>query len=214
MLKMIPMGPFEANCYLLYGKKGNEAVMIDPSDAEKALGLLDENGLKLTHILLTHRHFDHLAGVAALREKTQAEVLIHTLDAAGLRERGASLAMLMPGKFTPTEPTRMLEDGDIVEAAGYSFRVLHTPGHTAGGVCFICDEERLAFTGDTVFCESFGRTDMPGGNIRTLARSIRSAVLTLPPDYTLYPGHGDVTTVAHELERNPILNMRSDSWQI
>lgn len=214
MLKIIPMGPFDANCYLLYGKKESEAVLIDPSDADCAMKLLTEENLKLTHILLTHRHFDHLAGVAKLKQETNAEVLIHALDAPGLRSRTASMAMLMPGTFTPTEPTKTVSDGDVFEAAGYVFRILHTPGHTEGGVCFVCDEERIAFTGDTIFCESFGRTDMPGGSLRTLAHSICDTVLKLPADYTLYPGHGEMTTVAHECERNPILRMRSGAWRV
>ncbi len=214
MLEMIPMGPLDANCYLLSGKKGSDAVLIDPSDAEKALSLLAEKNLKLTHILLTHRHFDHLAGVARLREATQAEILIHSLDAQGLRERAGSMAIFMSGTFVPTEPTRILKDGDIIEAAGFVFRVLHTPGHTEGGVVYVCDEERCAFTGDTIFCESFGRTDLPGGNMRLLSRSICDTILKLPKDYTLYPGHGGATSVAHELERNPILRVRNSSWLV
>lgn len=214
MLEMMPMGPLDANCYLLYGKQGREAVMIDPSDADKAMSLLTERDLKLTHILLTHRHFDHLAGVANLRETTHAEVLIHSLDAPGLRERSASMALFMPGVFVPTEPTGILEDGDVIEAAGFVFRVIHTPGHTEGGVVYVCDEEKCAFTGDTVFCESFGRTDMPGGNMRQLAKSILDSVLKLPADYILYPGHGGETTVAHEADRNPILRIRSRTWQV
>lgn len=214
MLEMMPMGPLDANCYLLYGKQGRDAVIFDPSDADRAMSLLTEKDLKLTHILLTHRHFDHLAGVAHLREMTHAEVLIHSLDAPGLRERSASMAPLMPGTFVPTEPTGILEDGDVVEAAGYVFRVFHTPGHTEGGVVFVCDEEKCAFTGDTVFCESFGRTDMPGGNMRQLAKSILDSVLKLPAEYTLYPGHGGETTVAHEMDRNPILMIRSRAWQV
>ena len=214
MLEMMPMGPLDANCYLLYGKQGREAVMIDPSDADKAMSLLTERDLKLTHILLTHRHFDHLAGVANLRETTHAEVLIHSLDAQGLRERSASMALFMQGEFTRTEPTRILEDGDVIEAAGFVFRVIHTPGHTEGGVVYVCDEEKCAFTGDTVFCESFGRTDMPGGNMHQLAKSILDSVLKLPADYILYPGHGGETTVAHEADRNPILRIRSRTWQV
>lgn len=213
MLKIMPMGPFDANCYLLYGKAGNEAVLIDPSDAGKALKALEENGLKLTHILLTHQHFDHIAGVAELKEKTNAQVLIHSLDAEGLQNRFTSLAAFIPGRFTPTQPTRTLEDGDVITAAGFTFRVLHTPGHTEGGVCFVCDGERIAFTGDTIFRESYGRTDMTGGNFRKLTRSIRLSVMKLPADYTLYPGHGEPTTIQHEREQNPILSDGSDTWQ-
>ncbi len=212
MLEIMPMGPLDANCYLIYGKQGRDAAMIDPSDADRASSVLKEKDLNLTHILLTHRHFDHLAGVARLREETNAEVLIHSLDAAGLTDRSASMAFFMPGSFIPSEPTRVLEDGDVIEAAGCVFRVLHTPGHTEGGVIYVCDEAKCAFTGDTIFCESFGRTDMPGGNMRKLARSIRDTVLKLPMDYILYPGHGGATTVAHEADRNPILRIRSSVW--
>ncbi len=212
MLLTIPMGPLDANCYLMYRQDGGEAVLIDPSDATEALAALRKHKLHLTHILLTHRHFDHIAGVAGLKAATNAAVLIHALDAFGLFDPRAAQAAWMGGELTPCEPTTRLQDGDCFTAAGYAFCVLHTPGHTEGGVCYVCEKEQLAFTGDTVFCDGVGRTDLPGGNMRALMHSLCDRILTLPGAYTLYPGHGEPTTVAHEAEHNPLLQYRSSPW--
>ena len=117
----------------------------------------------------------------------------------------------MPGTFVPCEPTALYEDGDTVEAAGLRLSVLHTPGHTAGGVTLVSDAEGLAFTGDTVFFEGVGRTDLATGNMRALMESL-SRILKLPEDTVLYPGHGEPTTVAHESAFNPMLHYRGHSW--
>ena len=138
-------------------------------------------------------------------------MLIHSLDADGLRDSDVALARMMRGTFRPCEPTRLVEDGDRIDAAGFSFLVMHTPGHTKGGVTFVCEQLSCAFTGDTVFYEGGGRTDFPGGNLKEEIRSVER-VLTLPYDYVLYPGHGDPTTVAHEIENNPFLRYRSFPW--
>ena len=211
MLLTIPMGPLEANAYFLFRADGGEALVIDPSDAERTLLTLREHKLHLTDILLTHRHFDHLAGVAEVKAATGARVWIHALDAAGLTSGDVSRADWMGGVLTPCEPTNLVTDGDMIEAADYTLRVLHTPGHTAGGVCYVCDGEALAFTGDTVFCEGVGRTDLPTGNMRELMQSL-NRVLALPPTYALYPGHGEATSVSHEARFNPLLRYRSNPW--
>ena len=212
MILTHPMGPFNANCYIVIREETKEAAAVDPSDASAVLGILQEKDLKLTHILLTHRHFDHLAGVAELKQRTQCRVLIHPLDQAGLTDPEASRASWLGGVLVPCEPTDLVHDGDIIRAAGTEYRVLFTPGHTAGGVCYVCDEEQYAFTGDTVFFEGIGRTDLPTGSMRDLMHSVCDIVLELPQSYKLYPGHGEATTVAHESVNNPILRYRRNPW--
>ena len=205
----LPMGPLGANCYLF--QSGIKAFAVDPSDADATFHALRQNGLTLTDILLTHRHFDHLLGVAALMEATGCAVWVHALDAVGLRDPKAALVAMTGAPFTPCEPTGLLADGDRIFPAGVPVRVLETPGHTAGGVTYVLDEQRLAFTGDTLFCEGFGRTDLPGGSMRELKRSIER-IVALPSDYTLYPGHEESTTVEHERRYNPIFQTRSNPW--
>ncbi len=211
MLLTVPMGPLGANAYFLYRAEGGDALVVDPSDAEATLLTLREHRLHLTDILLTHRHFDHLAGAAEVKAATGARVWIHTLDADGLRRDDVCRADWMGGVLTPCEPTNLVNDGDTIDAAGYRLTVLHTPGHTAGGVCFVCEEEGLAFTGDTVFCEGVGRTDLPTGDMRELMQSL-NRVLALPQSYLLYPGHGEATSVSHEARCNPMLRYRSNPW--
>ncbi len=212
MLLTVPMGPLEANCYILSRGEGCDAAVIDPSDAGTAMQALLKFRLRPTHILLTHGHFDHIAGAGELKSLRGCAVLIHSLDAKCLSDPDECRAAWMGGELVPSEPTRLVADGETVSAAGYTFSVLHTPGHTPGGVCYVCEEQKLAFTGDTVFLEGVGRTDLPGGNMRELMRSVCDRVLALPKDFTLYPGHGDPTTVAHEREHNPLLPYRRNPW--
>ena len=209
MLHTLPMGPLGANCYVW--ENGREALAIDASDAAKVLAFLNSRHLSLTHLVLTHRHFDHLAGAAQLQKETGCRVLIHPSDADGLRSAKAAHAAMMQGAFTPCEPSDLLENGDTVEAAWLRLSVLHTPGHTAGGITLVSDENRFAFTGDTVFYEGVGRTDLPTGDVRELMRSLER-ILVLPPSYVLYPGHGEPTTVDHESVFNPLLQYRSHAW--
>lgn len=208
-MEILPMGPLGANCYLF--QSGIKAFAVDPSDADATLSALRQNGLTLTDILLTHRHFDHLLGVAALREATGCAVWIHALDAVGLRDPRAALVAMTGAPFTPCEPTGLLADGDRIFPAGVPVRVLETPGHTAGGVTYVLDEQRIALTGDTLFCEGFGRTDLPTGSFSALRQSIER-LMELPADYALYPGHGEPTTVAAERDHNPMLQMRRHPW--
>ena len=212
MILTYPMGPIDANCYLVINEVTKEAAAVDPSDADAVCSILREKGLTLTHILLTHRHFDHLAGVAALKQRTLCRVMIHSLDKEGLLDSETSRAAMLGGVLTPCEPTDLVQDGDVIHAAGYEYRVLYTPGHTEGGVCYVCDEGHYAFTGDTVFFEGIGRTDLPTGNMRKLMHSLFDVILQLPPNYVLYPGHGESTTVAHECVNNPMLRYRGNPW--
>ena len=204
ILYTYPCGPVCANM-MFVGRDGSSTVaVIDPSDDRLALAVLKEHGWTLSDILITHRHFDHLLGVAGLKRATGAKVYISEADADGLRSGRESLAALQCLKQEPVEPDVLLRDGDTFEAAGLTFRALETPGHTAGGMSFVCDEEKCAFVGDTLFAGGYGRYDLPGGDPGALTASIRNVLFALPDDYRLYPGHEEPTTVAEEKRSNPI----------
>lgn len=204
-------GPVAANM-IFVGRDGSDSVaVIDPSDAALALSLLKEHKKTLTTILVTHRHFDHLLGVAALKEATGATIYISEKDAEGLKSNLVSLSMTQRIALDPVEPDVLLHDGDTFEAAGIRFRVLETPGHTIGGVTYVCDDERCAFVGDTLFADGYGRYDLPTGDFTALVHSIRNILFALPDDYRLYPGHDEPTTVLREKQCNPI-NFEASPW--
>lgn len=204
ILLSYPCGPVAANM-IFVGCDGSKTVaVVDPSDAALALAILKEHGWTLSDILVTHRHYDHLLGVAGLKKATGAKIYISETDADGLRSGRASLASMAGETQEPVEPDVALHDGDTFEAAGLNFRVLETPGHTAGGISFVCDEQRCAFVGDTLFAGGYGRFDLPGGDFNALSCSIKNVLFALPDDYRLYPGHEEPTTVAEEKRTNPI----------
>ncbi len=204
ILYSFPCGPVSANMIFVGRDGGKTVAVIDPSDADLALAILKEHGWTLSDILVTHRHFDHLLGVAKLKKSTGASVYISEKDADGLRSNLTSLSMTMRITLDPVEPDVLLHDGDLFEAAGLRFRVLETPGHTAGGITFVCDDERCAFVGDTLFAGGYGRFDLPTGDYAALNHSIRNILFELPDDYRVYPGHEDPTTIAQEKRTNPI----------
>lgn len=205
LLHIYPCGPVAANM-IFFGRDGAKTVaVVDPSDAALALAILKDYGWTLSDILVTHRHFDHLLGVAGLKKTTGAKIYISETDADGLRSGRASLASMTGETQEPVEPDVLLHDGDTFTAAGLSFRVLETPGHTPGGISFVCDGERCAFVGDTLFAGGYGRFDLPGGDFSALTHSIKNVLFELPEDYIIYPGHEERTTVAEEKRSNPIL---------
>ena len=142
---------------------------------------------------------------------TGAKIYISEKDAGGLGSNRISLASELQLAADPVEPDVLLHDGDSFEAAGLSFRVLETPGHTEGGIAFVCDGQRCAFVGDTLFRDGYGRFDLPTGDYRALSYSIKNVLFALPDDYRLYPGHDEPTTVAHEKRSNPI-NFEGMPW--
>lgn len=206
-------GPLEVNTYIAYGKNEGECFIVDPSDKAKVMKALEENALRPTHILLTHGHFDHILAVADLQEEYGAKVVIHEADAAALTGGGPSLSMMAGMGVKRCTPDMLLKGGETLTPAGFSVKVLATPGHSRGSVCYVLEEERAIFVGDTLFRLSVGRSDLPGGNADELYDSIAHSLFRLAGDYDVYPGHMDQTTLEFERLRNPFINRWSpDTW--
>ena len=189
----IPCGPVMANSYIVRQEGSPTCAVIDPADAKLIFDRLQKEGLTCTHILLTHGHFDHGGDADRVRRLTGAPVYLHPADRA------------LPSWLTHgLTADRELADGDELDFDGLRFKVLHTPGHTPGSVCFLCGD--ALFAGDTLFAGSCGRTDLPGGSWKTLAASLRR-LAELEGDYTVLPGHGEATTLSEERESNPFMEM-------
>ena len=188
----LPVGSIGTNCYLIYDETTKDAAVIDPGDNAKPVAArIKELGLNVRAILLTHGHFDHCGDVKRIRKLTGAQVFVHPAD------RDLPI-MLRRG----LEADRDLADGDVLDLAGTRLRVLHTPGHTPGSVCFLCGD--LLFSGDTLFEGSCGRTDFPGGSWPEMLASLRR-LAELEGDYKVYPGHGEETTLEQERRFNPYM---------
>ncbi|MGQ9532497.1 MAG: MBL fold metallo-hydrolase [Desulfotomaculales bacterium] len=197
-------GHMQANCYIIGCPATGEAAVVDPGgDADRILARLKARGLRLRYIILTHGHVDHIAALGEVRDATGAEVLIHAADAEMLTDPTRNLSFFMGRRlrFSPAE--RLLADGDTIEVGTVRLEVVHTPGHTPGGICLKTDD--LVITGDTLFAGSVGRSDFPGGNHRQLIRSIKERLLCLPGHIRVYPGHGPETTIEEEKRYNPFL---------
>jgi glyoxylase-like metal-dependent hydrolase (beta-lactamase superfamily II) len=208
MIKIIqlPLGPLQTNCYLVACTQTMEAAVIDPSwDGRKIAALAAEQGYVITHILLTHTHFDHVGGLAELEEETNAPIYSHP-DAltmlAHAPQAAASYNLTLP---TPPSASHMLAEGDIVEVGQLKFEVLFTPGHAPGHLSFYVRTHDVVFDGDVLFQRSIGRTDFPGCDHPTLMKSIREKLLVLPDETAVLSGHGPNTTIGHEKQWNPFL---------
>lgn len=193
--------PLDNNNYLLIDESAKEAVLFDCSCYdEKIVELLKSKGVSLKYILLTHAHFDHILGIEKMVEATGAKVVLHKDDENLLNNLNSYGFMLgLPEVNIPKVDLFVTED-EILTIGSLEIKALHTPGHTLGGVSYFVGN--MLFSGDTLFQESVGRTDLEGGSFETLEESIRNKLFTLPEDVTVYPGHGPMTTVGHEKKYN------------
>ncbi len=204
-IESIPCGPTQTNCYLL--SQDGQCALVDPGFSPgPVLRQLSERQLQPKLVLLTHGHCDHIAGIDAVREAfPSASVLCPRADAVMLTDAEKNMSALFGFPTTASPADRLIDPGETIEAAGASWRVLDTSGHTPGGVSFYCDQIAIALVGDAVFAGSIGRTDLPGSDSEALLRNIRDRLLSLPGETRLLPGHGPETTVQAELDGNPFL---------
>jgi glyoxylase-like metal-dependent hydrolase (beta-lactamase superfamily II) len=202
ILKMLVVGPIQANCYVLGCERTREAVVIDPGDdVDTILMTLAKEKLRCVYIINTHGHFDHSGANKRLKEVTQGQLLLHEADAPMVTSQAASGRMWGMNVENSPPPDRCLKEGDVITFGDVSLKVLHTPGHSPGGISLVTDS--MVFVGDTLFAGSIGRTDFPGGNYDGLLRSVREKIFTLGDDVVIYPGHGPETTVGRERRTNP-----------
>lgn len=194
-------GLLGVNTFIIGTKQGAQCAVIDPGgDVEEILATCDGEDWRITHILLTHGHFDHIGGVKQLREMTEAKVYIHPADADMLTDAAKNMSDMTGLPAVQCPPDFLLQDGDVIEMEGFKLYVLHTPGHSLGGVSLYTPG--LVFTGDTLMKLSVGRTDFPGGSMRELLRSIADKLLPLPDDTVVFPGHGGASTIGYERVHN------------
>jgi glyoxylase-like metal-dependent hydrolase (beta-lactamase superfamily II) len=202
ILKMLVVGPLQVNCYILGCERTRQAAVIDPGgDVDQILMALAKDRLRLVYIVNTHGHFDHTGGNKALKQATDAELLIHRADAPMIMHQGReSGAWGMEIQNSPP-PDRYIKEGDIIAFGDISLKVLETPGHSGGGIALAVN--KMVFVGDALFAGSIGRTDFPGGDYEGLIRGVRTKIFTLGDDVVVYPGHGPHTTVGQEKRYNP-----------
>jgi glyoxylase-like metal-dependent hydrolase (beta-lactamase superfamily II) len=202
----LAVGMLGCNCSIFGDEASREAIVIDPGDDIPAIeAILQRHGLRVAAIVITHAHIDHIGGAARLKQSTGAPVYMHYADQPlydHLDMQATWLSMPTPDR---TSVDVAIGDGSAVKLGATDFQVLHTPGHTPGSVCLWIPAQQKLIAGDTLFRESIGRTDLPGGDGRQILRSIRDKIWALPDGATVVPGHGPMTTVGHEREHNPFL---------
>ncbi|MGL5207458.1 MAG: MBL fold metallo-hydrolase [Acidaminococcaceae bacterium] len=205
-MKIIAMevGVIGTNCYLVINEEQKTGVIIDPGgDADQILEKINQKGISVEAIFLTHGHSDHIMAVDEVRAATGAKVYIAEADADMLTKANSNLSVYMGAAREFRAADVLFADGQTIKAAGLNFKVIATPGHTKGGICLVCED--TIFCGDTIFSESIGRTDLPGGSYSQILDSIKNKILVLPDEMKLLPGHGPATTVGWERRRNPFL---------
>ncbi|RDU23945.1 MBL fold metallo-hydrolase [Anaerosacchariphilus polymeriproducens] len=199
------VGMVQTNCYIAVNSITKEAVIIDPADqAELLEKKITEKGVKPVAILLTHGHFDHILAAEELAGSYKIPVYAHGDECEILKTPSLNLST-MSHREVKMEPDVILKDNQEIELAGFQIRVLHTPGHTKGSVCYYMEEEEVLFSGDTLFQQSVGRTDFPTGSSVEIVRSIKEKLAILPDSVQVYPGHEGITSIGHEKKFNPFI---------
>ena len=204
--EIFPVGPLQCNCSVIGDESTREAIVIDPgANIARVLETVQRHGLKVTQILITHGHIDHVGGAMILKQATGAPILLNQNDASQLQMldmQASWIGVAPPGKVIIDAS---LEDGTAIRVGQLAATVLHTPGHTEGSTCIYFPVEKKLIAGDTLFAGSIGRTDLPGGDFEKILRSLHERVMTLPEDVSVIPGHGPATTIGEENQTNPFL---------
>ncbi len=204
-IRMMVLGPVQTNCYFLINEDTKEVLIVDPADrAQKIIEWINSEGLKPTAILLTHGHFDHIMGVAGVKKEYNIPIYASKDEVEVLADPQINVSTMM-GAYLSMKADKLFSDGDVLELAGMKLKVISTPGHTIGSVCFYMEEEKVLISGDTLFEASVGRSDFPTGSSRQLIESIKTRLFVLPDDTDVFPGHGGTTSIAYEKAHNPFI---------
>jgi len=205
-IRQLTLGPLQTNCYIVGCEETQLAAVIDPAwDGQAIVATAESDGWEISHILLTHCHFDHIGGLQSTKQATQAPIYVHPDAIVTLQDATMSAAFFGLRIPDPPEPDHLLSPGQMVEIGRLKFRTLYTPGHAPGHVCFHLPEYRVIFDGDVLFNGGIGRTDVPGGDYEALMNSISSELLPLPDETRVFSGHGSPTTIGQERRTNPFL---------
>ncbi len=199
------LGVCQTNCYFVYREGSSKVIFIDPADyGDQIFQAMKNNGFEVSAILLTHGHFDHIWGCSRLRQLTSAPVYAYEGEEKVLLSADLNVSA-GAGRACTVKANTLLKDGEEVTVEDMTFKVIATPGHTQGSCCYYFEEAGMLISGDTIFEESVGRTDLPTGSMGTLVRSVKEKLFVLPDDVVVYPGHGDSTTIGHEKQYNPFI---------
>ena len=197
------LGMCQTNCYFIYEEGKSEVIFIDPADkGEYIFEVLQNNGFSVAGILLTHGHFDHIWGVKELKEKSGAKVYAFEGEREVCNNANLNVSAQV-GRAYSVDADVYVKDGEEITIAGMTCKVIATPGHTEGSCCYYFEEAGILLSGDTLFAESVGRTDLPTGSMSTLVRSIKEKLFVLPKETKVYPGHGEATVIEYEKQYNP-----------